>query len=181
MTWMQRCGLLAVLAAVALAGSGGPATAAKKKAKLPATAKACLKNGWKTLLRAETTTGFKSQASCVSYVAERRKSKTLTLNDLRATPNPMDFTAIEVVQRITLTNAGTRGISINSILVGSPGDITNFSCGALLAPRGTCFIDVKLTSLTGNSAFFGKPLVSILYSRNGLERNTTIPLNPPAA
>ena len=178
---LRRYGLLAGLVVLAITGPAGAATA--KTTKLTKAEKAkikpCAKNGWKSLLRGESDLTFKSQKACESYALQKRK--TLTLNDLRATPNPMSFTAVNVVQPITFTNAGSRSIEINSILVGSPGDITNFTCGALLGPKATCVVNVQVTSIKGNSAFFGKPLVSILYSRDGLERNTTVPIDVPAA
>lgn len=178
---MRRYGLLAGLVVLAITVPAGAATAKTttltkaQKVKV----KPCLRNGWKTLRRGETSATFSSEKQCTGYALQRRK--TLVLNDLRATPNPMSFTQVNVVQRITFTNAGSRGISINSILSGAPADITTFTCGALLGPKAACFVDVQVTSFKGNSAFFGKPLISIMYSRDGLERNETVPIDVPAS
>ena len=178
---LRRYGLLAGLVVLAITGPAGAATA--KTTKLTKAEKAkikpCAKNGWKTLVRGESDLTFKSQKACESYALQKRK--TLTLNDLRATPNPMSFTAVNTVQPITFTNAGSRGIVINSILSGAPADITSFTCGALVGPKASCFVDVQVTSFKGNSAFFNTPLVSIMYSRDGLERNETVPIDVPAA
>jgi len=136
-SWKSRVGVLALTATmgIGIVGIATPVGAAGNADN----AKACQKNGWKTLVRADQTP-FKNQGECVSYAAQGGTPQS---------PKPQS-------QLICESLGGTYGAT-NEIAI--PHFTTvHFSCNNATVPAGDLFFALLspcLTEFPGSGAAAG--------------------------